>query len=88
MKEEDVWGYFVNDRLASQLRLLPLAIWLNGVRYEMGGIASVATWPEYRRQGQVGKLLRHMLKVMRDKGMTVSMLHPFSFAFTANTGGN
>lgn len=85
-KEEDVWGYFVNDRLASQLRLLPLAIWLNGVRYEMGGIASVATWPEYRRQGQVGKLLRHMLKVMRDKGMTVSMLHPFSFAFYRKYG--
>lgn len=86
LKPEELWGYFVNGRLASQLRLLQLSIWLNGERFEMGGIASVATWPEYRRQGQVGKLLRHSLNVMKERGMTVSMLHPFSFAFYRKYG--
>src|SRR5690606_39467437 len=34
LKPEELWGYFVNGRLASQLRLLQLSIWLNGERSE------------------------------------------------------
>ncbi|RIE05418.1 GNAT family N-acetyltransferase [Cohnella faecalis] len=39
-----------------------------------------------RRQGGVTKLLHHALRKMREAGQTISMLHPFSVPFTANTG--
>jgi predicted acetyltransferase len=78
---EQHWGSFEQDKLAAKMRLIPMQIWLQGRTHKMGGIASVATWPEYRRQGHVGKLLSHALHLMKEQGYTISMLHPFSFAF-------
>lgn len=83
---QEHWGYFKDGKLASIMRLIPLEIFLQGTTLAMGGIAGVATWPEYRRQGQVGKLLQHSLQVMKDAGQSVSMLHPFSFAFYRRYG--
>jgi predicted acetyltransferase len=34
--------------------------------FEMGGIGGIATWPEYRRNGMVAKLLLNALKIMMD----------------------
>ncbi|TCP66098.1 GNAT family N-acetyltransferase [Baia soyae] len=53
---------------------------------EMGGIAGIATYPEYRRQGYVRDMLIHSLKEMREKGMTVSVLHPFQVDFYRRYG--
>ncbi|WP_409342422.1 enhanced intracellular survival protein Eis [Paenibacillus sp. MBLB4367] len=86
LKAEDFWGYFVNGRLAAKMAVYPMKTWLNGIRLEMGGVASVATWPEYRRQGMVGKLLRQGLETMRASGRTVSFLNPFSFSFYRKYG--
>lgn len=85
-KAEHVWGYFINGRLAAKMAVYPMRTWLNGKRVEMGGVASVATWPEYRRQGMVGKLLRRGLEAMRENGQLVSFLHPFSFSFYRKFG--
>lgn len=52
----------------------------------MSGVVSVATWPEYRRQGLVKQLLTHSLQVMNESGKLISMLHPFSFAFYRKFG--
>lgn len=85
--QTDQWyAYIVDERLAAQLRIIPLEIWLQGRKWRMGGIASVATWPEYRRQGCVRKLMTHALQEMKEQKQTVSMLHPFSFAFYKNFG--
>jgi predicted acetyltransferase len=80
------WGYIVNGNLAAKMTILPLRTWISGKLYPMGGLAGVATWPEYRRQGMVGQLLRHALQYMKDQGQTVSFLHPFQFAFYRKYG--
>ncbi|WP_046213928.1 GNAT family N-acetyltransferase [Paenibacillus wulumuqiensis] len=85
-KPETVWGVFEDGELSAQLTLLPMETYIHGRRYAMGGIASVATWPEKRRQGFVDQLLRHALQLMNDTGQSVSFLHPFYFPFYRKYG--
>lgn len=47
---------------------------LNGYLHKMGGIANVATLPEYRGQGLSSKLLEMSIKEMQDHGCDWSML--------------
>lgn len=77
-----------DGEVAAKAHLIPFEIYLEGEPLRMGGIGSVATYPEYRRQGYVKGLLTHLLAVMKEEGQTVSMLHPFSVSFTANMAGN
>jgi predicted acetyltransferase len=81
-----VWGYFVDGQLAAKLTVLEFQTWLHGKSFAMGGVAGVATWPEFRRKGMVGQLLRHALKAMKDAGETVSFLYPFEFSFYRKYG--
>lgn len=82
----DRWGALVDGKLAAQAAVLDLHTYIGGIRFAMGGVAGVATWPEYRRQGLVAKLLVHALENMKRKGQTVSFLHPFAFAFYRKFG--
>lgn len=83
---DEVMGCFVDGKLAAKLHIKPLQIYVHGQAFSMGGVASVATWPEYRRHGLVGKLMQRALIEMRDRGMSVSLLHPFSYAFYRKYG--
>ncbi|MBD3922839.1 GNAT family N-acetyltransferase [Paenibacillus sp. PR3] len=85
-RPEEKWGAFEDDKLLAQLTLLPLTIYINGRPIPMGGLAGVSTWPEYRRQGLVSKLLQHSLEVMRRDGQIISLLHPFEFGFYRRFG--
>ncbi|GMK40988.1 acetyltransferase [Paenibacillus sp. CCS19] len=85
-RSEEKWGAFEDDQLMAQLTLLSLTIYINGRPIPMGGIAGVSTWPEYRRQGLVSKLLRHSLEVMKRDGQIISLLHPFEFDFYRRFG--
>ncbi|WP_017814629.1 GNAT family N-acetyltransferase [Paenibacillus shenyangensis] len=85
-KPDTVWGVFEDGELSAQLTLLPMETYIQGQRYAMGGIASVATWPEKRRQGFVDQLLRHALQLMNESGQSVSFLHPFYFPFYRKYG--
>lgn len=80
------WGAFMDGRMAAQATVLELETYINGKPFAMGGVAGVATWPEYRRQGLVAKLLLHSLQTMKDKGQTISFLHPFAFGFYRKFG--
>lgn len=86
LNPEETLGYFDGGKLAAKLNLLPLEVWVNGKAFAMGGIAGVATWPEYRRGGLVAKLLGEALKTMREQGRTLSFLHPFNFGFYRKYG--
>ncbi|WP_438434085.1 GNAT family N-acetyltransferase [Gorillibacterium sp. sgz500922] len=86
LNPEDLWGYYREDKLAAKLALIPLEVVIGERRLAMGGIASVSTWPEHRRGGLVGELLRHTFRVMRERGQTLSMLSPFSFPFYRRFG--
>lgn len=81
-----IWGAMQEDRIAAKMHLIPLSCYIHGRKYQMGGISSVATWPEYRRQGIVKDLLQHGLKQMKQQGQTVSFLHPFSVPFYRKYG--
>lgn len=81
-----IWGWMADDQIAAKLHLIPLSIYVNRHQFEMGGVSSVATWPEYRRQGMVKHLLKHALIDMKKQGQTVSLLHPFSVPFYRQYG--
>ncbi|MCR2807877.1 GNAT family N-acetyltransferase [Paenibacillus soyae] len=80
------WGVFVDGQLAAMATVLSLTTYIGGRSFAMGGVAGVATWPEHRRQGYVGKLLVHLLERMRGNGQNVSFLHPFAFGFYRKYG--
>ena len=61
--------------------VLPMEAFVDGEPVEMGGIAAVNAHPAYRRRGYAGGLMRAAIGAMRERGMTLSMLHPFAHAF-------
>ncbi len=61
--------------------MLPLEVFVDGGLAAMGGVADVMAHPAYRRRGYAGELMRAVLRGMRDRGMRLSVLWPFSHAF-------
>ena len=47
----------------------------------MGGISSVATWPEYSGKGIAGKLIKQSLTDLRNDHIMLAYLHPFNAGF-------
>ncbi|MFD1137885.1 GNAT family N-acetyltransferase [Paenibacillus urinalis] len=83
---EQHWGLFEENELQAKFALYPFQVYLHGTIMEMGGIASVSTWPEHRRKGHVAALLKHALLEMKNQGQTISFLHPFSVPFYRKYG--
>jgi predicted acetyltransferase len=61
--------------------VLPLESFVEGEWRPMGGISAVMAHPAYRRRGYAGKLMRAVLRDMRDRGVSLSLLSPFAHAF-------
>nr|WP_154896985.1 GNAT family N-acetyltransferase [Paenibacillus xylanexedens] len=83
---QDIWGVYEEAELGAKLHIIPFQTYIHGRAFEMGGIAGVATWPEYRRKGWVAGLLNHALEEMNRNKQSISFLHPFSFAFYRKYG--
>ncbi|OYR53093.1 GNAT family N-acetyltransferase [Halorubrum sp. Ea1] len=62
------------------------ALRIRGADREVAGLSAVASSPEHRRRGHVARLLRESLAEYRDRGVDVSVLWPFEYAFYANYG--
>ncbi|MDY0849666.1 GNAT family N-acetyltransferase [Bacillus thuringiensis] len=87
MKEShEVYGIMEGEDLAAKLHLIPFHIYIGKEKFKMGGVAGVATYPEYRRSGYVKELLQHSLQTMKKDGFTVSTLHPFAVTFYRKYG--
>ena len=87
MKEShEIYGIMEGKDLAAKLHLIPFHIYIGKEKFKMGGVAGVATYPEYRRSGYVKELLQHSLQRMKKDGFTVSMLHPFAVTFYRKYG--
>jgi len=80
------YAAYVDHKFAAQAAVLELQTYIGGKAFAMGGLAGVATWPEYRRQGLVAKLLVQSLLEMKAKGQVISFLHPFAFGFYRKFG--
>lgn len=79
-------GYFHGDRLVSACGLLPMRLRHRGKLLPAGGITEVATPPEYRRKGYCRDMLCALLHEMKDRGLSTSVLWPFSSAFYETLG--
>ena len=61
--------------------VLPLESFVEGEWRPMGGISAVMAHPAYRRRGYAGELMRAVLRDMRERGVSLSLLSPFAHAF-------
>ncbi|HWO95482.1 MAG TPA: GNAT family N-acetyltransferase [Bacillus sp. (in: firmicutes)] len=87
LEKQQIWAvYDEQNEMESKLHILPHHIWIEEQPFSMGGIAGVATWPEYRRNGNVTSLIMHALKQMKEKGQILSYLHPFKVSFYRKYG--
>ncbi|HDR7612321.1 TPA: GNAT family N-acetyltransferase [Bacillus mycoides] len=87
MKEShQIYGIMEGEEVAAKLHLIPFHIYIGKEKFKMGGVAGVATYPEYRRSGYVKELLQHSLQTMKRDGYSVSMLHPFAVSFYRKYG--
>ncbi|MBY6037510.1 GNAT family N-acetyltransferase [Fictibacillus nanhaiensis] len=86
LRKHEIWGEFEDGDLISKLHILSLEINIEDHIFSMGGIAGVATWPEHRRKGSVTRLLNRALLSMKNKGQTISLLHPFNVNFYRRFG--
>lgn len=84
--QDEAFAVFIDGTIVSTLRNIIFKQSIRGVLKNMGGIAAVATAPEYRRQGHVKALMKAAFLDMKQKGQVVSALHPFKESFYAAYG--
>ncbi|MEL6397680.1 MAG: GNAT family N-acetyltransferase [Cyanobacteria bacterium J06626_4] len=83
---DEAFAVFIDGTIVSTLRNIIFKQSIRGVLKDMGGIAAVATAPEYRRQGHIKALMKAAFEDMKQKGQVVSALHPFKESFYAAYG--
>ncbi|WP_235822751.1 GNAT family N-acetyltransferase [Cytobacillus massiliigabonensis] len=86
VRHSTVIGAYDKRDLAGKLLILPLNISVHGVNYEMGGMGFVATYPEYRNEGIMKRLIVRSLAEMRNNNQSISVLAPFSVSFYRHFG--
>lgn len=79
-------GAFLKNQLTSSLIVIPFDVFYQGKMMKMGGIGNVTSYPEVRGQGFVRQLMEAALKEMKDRGMVLSYLSPFSYHFYRKFG--
>lgn len=79
-------GAFLDDQLTSSLIVFPFEVYYQGSILKMGGIGNVTSYPEVRGHGSVRQLFETALAEMKDRGITVSYLAPFSYHFYRKFG--
>ena len=79
-------GYFDEGTLTSVYTLFPFEMYLAGKRVKMGGLAGVASKPEYRRRGHIATLLKDALEQLRAAGIGWCLEYPFDPRFYARYG--
>ncbi len=80
--------YVIEDdgEVRASATVLPLESFVDGESYPMGGIAAVMAHPAYRRRGYAGQLMRAVLRDMRERDVSLSLLAPFAHAFYRSFG--
>ncbi len=75
-----------NGEPRASATVLPMEVFVAGKPRQMGGIAAVMVHPAYRRRGYAGALMREALRDMRERGVHLSALDPFSHSFYRTFG--
>ena len=82
----DVLGCFCEEDLVSQFAVYPLDMNIYGVRYPVGFVTSVCTYPEYTGQGIMKKLMIRSLTRMRENHRSFALLYTYSIPLYRNLG--
>lgn len=75
-----------DGRVLSLIRILPYNILVGGREIPMGGIGGVATWADQQGHGYAGRLMTDSVRDMRENGLPVSILYPFSHRYYSKFG--
>jgi len=75
-----------NGKLVTTLRCIPLQQNIRGIFKPMGGVAMVATAPEFRQKGYYKDLMKFAFNKMKDENIAVSTLYPFKDLFYKKFG--
>ncbi len=86
LKRADVFGWFNEESLVSQICIYPCTVNIHGRIFDMGGITGVGTYPEYAGIGLMSDLIKVALKSMRKKGQWISYLYPYDIPFYRHKG--
>ena len=86
LKRHTIIGAWEDNSLAAKLHIIPYHINMKDKQWKMGGIAGVASYPEFRRNGHVKKLIITALERMLQEEQIVSLLHPFDIGFYRKFG--
>ncbi|HIY57815.1 MAG TPA: GNAT family N-acetyltransferase [Candidatus Tetragenococcus pullicola] len=86
LKEAEVFGWFDEDRLVSQIAIYPCEVNIHGTIFKMGGVTGVGTYPEYAGHGLMHALISYALKNMRKNGQWISYLYPYSIPYYRRKG--
>lgn len=81
-----VLGYFHKGKLASQIVIYPMKVNIQDEIFDMGGLTGVTTYPEYTGKGLSHSLIQKGLECMRENGLTISFLYPYSIPFYRKQG--
>lgn len=87
LKNHKILGIWNQSNLAAKLHIIPFHIYMYGLEWKMGGVAGVATYPEFRRSGYVKSLMIEAIKQMRGMGKLSRCFIPLTLVFTENTVG-
>jgi predicted acetyltransferase len=86
LDKQYILGDFEKDDLKAKLHIYSLEVNIKNQAFKMGGVASVATWPEARRTRKVAQLIEEGLHWMNTKEFDISYLHPFYVPFYRKFG--
>ncbi|MHC5374702.1 GNAT family N-acetyltransferase [Enterococcus sp. LJL120] len=82
----EVFGWFYQDKLISQIAIYPCEVNIHGTLYQMGGVTGVGTYPEYANHGLMQDLIRVALGNMRKEKQWISYLYPYSIPYYRRKG--
>ena len=86
LQRADVLGCFDKNELIAQFAVYPLDMNIYGVRFNVGFVTSVCTYPEYTGHGIMKKLMIQCLTRMREGHKSFALLYPYSIPLYRNLG--
>lgn len=86
--DEDSYGAFGDDNetLMAQVVAKDYSAYVYGNEFGALGIAGVSTYPQYRRNGCIREIMKHLFEQSSANGWVLSYLYPFSFDYYRQFG--
>ncbi|MFX0061530.1 MAG: enhanced intracellular survival protein Eis, partial [Candidatus Hermodarchaeota archaeon] len=79
-------GLFDEDKMKACAVNLDYKVFLRGTWLKTAAIAGVACRPEYRRQGLIEQVLKHLFRDISEEEQPISALYPFHYPFYEKYG--